>query len=465
MKKTLLNCNEYNSKMTKTVSRNAKYQKLATMLQRQIELGQLDPGQKLPPVRDIAHQMQVTPGTVARAYRVLIDDGYLEAGVGQGTYVKQLRASVLPSDDAPFYLRSPRLPDVGQVDLIRRRFLEFCEQAGFHDMMAYPTRADTTTLQQAYLNWLKYFPLGRCGPEDVVISHGGQQACVAILQFLVSKRDVNAIAVEHLSYPGFRDMASVANAAVYSVDWDQDGPLPFNFETLIRNHRIGALFTPAEVNNPTTQSTTNARRKKLVDIARRYGVAIIEDDCYRAGPYDRVSYRAIYPKNGWYVTSFFKSILPARRIRCALCPDGPAHDLRQVVFANWLGISSALIYVANYVLRHPKIDEIQDRVRHEVRSYVTETVNRLGQFDVEWQADVPIIWLNLPNGWRTTAFCQASEQAGVLLSAGEQFVTRQTTAPHAVRLYVNSEYGLNRYLDEISTLAALLRNPDRSSGI
>ena len=133
--------------MTKTVSRNAKYQKLAIMLQRQIELGQLDPGQKLPPVRDMAHQMQVTPGSVARAYRVLIDNGYLEAGVGQGTYVKQLRASVLTHDDATLYLRSPRLPDVGQVDLISRGFREFSEQAGFHDMMAYPTRADTKTLQ------------------------------------------------------------------------------------------------------------------------------------------------------------------------------------------------------------------------------------------------------------------------------------------------------------------------------
>ena len=117
--------------------------------------------------------MQVTPGIVARAYRVVIDDGYLESGVGQGTYVKQLRASVLPPDDAPLYLRSPRLPDVGQVDLIRRGFRDFSEQSGFHDMMAYPTRAETTTLQQAYLNWLKYVPLGRCGPEDVVISHGG----------------------------------------------------------------------------------------------------------------------------------------------------------------------------------------------------------------------------------------------------------------------------------------------------
>ena len=49
-------------------------------------------------------------------------------------------------------------------------------------------------------------------------------------------------------------------------------------------------------------------------------------------------------------------------------------------------------YVADYVLRDPKTDEIQDRVCHEVRNYVSETVNRLGQFDMRWQADVPIIW-------------------------------------------------------------------------
>ena len=53
--------------MTQPISRNVKYRKLADMLQHQIELGQLKPGQKLPPVRDMAHQMQVTPGTVARA--------------------------------------------------------------------------------------------------------------------------------------------------------------------------------------------------------------------------------------------------------------------------------------------------------------------------------------------------------------------------------------------------------------
>ena len=82
------------------------------------------------------------------------------------------------------------------------------------------------------------------------------------------------------------------------------------------------------------------------------------------------------------MTSFSKSISPALRVGCALCPDGLAHDLRQFVFANSSGISWALIYVVNYVLRPPKINEIHDRVRHEVRNYVTETINRLGQFDV-----------------------------------------------------------------------------------
>lgn len=63
-----------------------KYQKLAAMLRGQTETGQLKSGQKLPPVREIAYQMGVTAGTIARSYRSLIDEGYLKVDVGQRTY-------------------------------------------------------------------------------------------------------------------------------------------------------------------------------------------------------------------------------------------------------------------------------------------------------------------------------------------------------------------------------------------
>ena len=65
--------------------RKAKYDKLISLLKRQIETGDLKPGDRLPPVRTLAFELGAAPGTVARAYKELIKNGYLEAGVGQGT--------------------------------------------------------------------------------------------------------------------------------------------------------------------------------------------------------------------------------------------------------------------------------------------------------------------------------------------------------------------------------------------
>jgi DNA-binding transcriptional MocR family regulator len=71
-----------------------------------------------------------------------------------------------------------------------------------------------------------------------------------------------------------------------------------------------------------------------------------------------------------------------------------------------------------------------------------------------------MLWLELPLGWRTTAFCQAAQDRGVLVSSSEVFTTREGNAPQAVRIAVNAEYGLERYLEAIDVLADLLRNPD-----
>ena len=58
-----------------------KYRAVADALRDGISDGTLLPGEKLPPVRDLAWRLQITPGTVARAYTILTDAGLLEAGV------------------------------------------------------------------------------------------------------------------------------------------------------------------------------------------------------------------------------------------------------------------------------------------------------------------------------------------------------------------------------------------------
>src|SRR5437762_6673554 len=77
-------------------------QQLVDELKRRVQAGSLGPGERLPPVRGLASALQVTPETVAGAYKRLTDEGYLRGEVGRGTFVAAppLRAEEDPL--APF---------------------------------------------------------------------------------------------------------------------------------------------------------------------------------------------------------------------------------------------------------------------------------------------------------------------------------------------------------------------------
>ena len=62
-----------------------KYAVLESAVRAAIDRGALPPGTRLPPVRELAWKIGVTPGTVARAYSRLTDKGILSAAVGRGT--------------------------------------------------------------------------------------------------------------------------------------------------------------------------------------------------------------------------------------------------------------------------------------------------------------------------------------------------------------------------------------------
>lgn len=64
-----------------------KYLALSHALRDAVRRGELPEGTRLPPVRELAWALSITPGTVARAYQIVTQDGLLEATVGRGTYV------------------------------------------------------------------------------------------------------------------------------------------------------------------------------------------------------------------------------------------------------------------------------------------------------------------------------------------------------------------------------------------
>lgn len=80
---------------------------IADQLRQMVATGRLQPGERLPTVRQVADSLSISPGTVLKAYRVLENDGVVQSRRGGGTVVAS-RAS----DPRLLTLRQTRLSNI-----------------------------------------------------------------------------------------------------------------------------------------------------------------------------------------------------------------------------------------------------------------------------------------------------------------------------------------------------------------
>lgn len=455
-----------------------KYKAVVALIRDQIAVGGLKVGQKLPPVRALAWQLKITPGTVARAYSVLTDCGVLQAEVGRGTFVAD-PTDVMEDNLPPTPLNmieleplrdgqmqvaqnvnlfSPHLPDGGQAALIGGLLADIARDPP-SGIMHYPSRRSALAARQAMAHWLRAAPIGPVDESDIVLSHGGQNGILLVFQTILRGRRP-AIFVEELAYPGFRRAAELVRAEVVSVPCDKDGIIPEALaEAAVRHPEGQVLCTSPEVHSPTCGFTPMARRHALVDVARKADLQIMEDDCYRMGRAEGEGYRQLAPERGWYVSSLSKSVTPALRIGCAIGPKGMSAALHRSAEHGFFGLAAPMIDLAAALLAHPDLPRIMERSRLGVEAYVKVAVNALGSFDLRWRRDVPFLWLHLPQGWRASAFCQAAEKRGIQIRAAEEFASRDASSPHAVRMAINGAVALDRFDAAMQQLRDLLDNP------
>jgi DNA-binding transcriptional MocR family regulator len=431
-------------------------------------------------VREIAYQLSVTPGTVARAYSALVDAGLLEAVVGRGTFVaRAARAedssltgdaievdSVVHKSDADSYavnMLSPHLPSRGQAGLVRQLMMEVAQDPP-SGMMHYPSGAGTLAAREAVTDWLSQLPIGTLSPEDVILANGGQNAIMLVFQCLLKGRRPT-ILVEELAYPGFRRAAELLRADVVPVAMDADGIIPDAVEEAARTHGAQILCLCPEVHNPTCGHMPERRRHQIASVARRLDMEILEDDCYRVEGRQTPSLRMIAPERSWFVSSISKGLTPALRLGFVAAPPGRAAGLRRVVESSFFGVATPLADLCGKLLSHPDLPQISRLVREETNSYMRAAVNILGRYDLRWREDALFMWLPLPEGWRASAFCQAAEAQGVKIRSAEDYQTRSAAACHAVRIAVNAGVSLKSYEAAIQRLGQLLDNPPEQMGV
>ncbi|WP_292285889.1 PLP-dependent aminotransferase family protein [Marivita sp.] len=449
-----------------------KYRRVADAIQSAIRSGDLAAGDRLPPVRELAWSLGITPGTVARAYTVLTDAGHAVAEVGRGTFVAP-RANghngptrdyvTAPKRDGKTSLVTPQLPDLGQIALLRSTLARVGDAAP-ERLLRYPTRDAYRPLREAAVHWLRTIPLGHVTESDVVLVNGAQNGLGVILQTIL-RGPTPTILVEDMAYPGFRRAAELLRTDAIGLPSDDNGICPDALERVARDTRAQVLCTSPDVHNPTLLSTPSHRRRAISEVCRALDLQIIEDDCYRRTDMTAPSYRILAPERTWHVASISKVLTPALRVGFAIAPPGRGQDLRQTAEYGFFGLAQPLAEICEQILTDPQTEAIVASIRAHMAEYVRVAVNALGTHNLTWHEDVPFLWLPLPQGWRAASFCRAAEERDIQIRSADEFALRDGRAPHAVRIAVNAQIPLHQFESAMTQLRDLLEHPPEQISI
>jgi DNA-binding transcriptional MocR family regulator len=445
-----------------------KYLALSRALRDAIRCGDLPANSQLPTVRDLAWRLQLTPGTVARAYQLATQEGLLAATVGRGTFVAAQSPRLGPTQ--PLYseritggttglvdLRAPQVPEMGQSEAFRQALLEMADGTG-QGWLDYTSQTGELALRREVVGWVGDRILGPIGPDDVALTHGGQNAIHLIFDCcLRGERPV--VLIEDLAYPGFRYAARAARAEVVPVEIDEHGIVPAALEAACRRHGAQVLCLTTEAQNPTTGRMPVKRRQEIAEIARTYDLQVLEDDCYSVAASDIPSLRALAPERVWLVGSVSKTLSAALRFGYVICPAGMGEAGRLTAQHGFFALSRPVAEMMQRLFQSGAAAQIRERVQAEFSARQQILVNHLGAFDLGWQPGVPFVWLRLPQGWRASTFLRTAEGRGVLVRSADEYALVHGRAPNAVRIAIAASLPREAFEVAMSTLADLLARP------
>lgn len=233
--------------------------------------------------------------------------------------------------------------------------------------------------------------------DNIIVTTGSQQALDLVTKLFIDPGDV--ILAEAPSYVGAIGVFRSYQATVVHVFTDEDGLVPEALEEAILENRsrgktIKFLYTIPNFHNPAGVTMSPERRPQILDICRRYGVLVLEDNPYGLLSFDEpvpTALRALDDQGVIYLGSFSKTFAPGFRVGWALAPHAIREKLVLAAEAAILCPSSFSQMVISEYLDSTdwmaQISEFRD-VYRELRDTMIEAL----------EEHLPELSWNVPNG-------------------------------------------------------------------
>ena len=274
-------------------------------------------------------------------------------------------------------------------------------------------------------------------PDNILITSGSQQALDLIGKIFINPGD--RILVESPTYLGALQAWNAYGAEYVSVPMDKSG---MNTDALEDALRAGPkfLYVLPNFQNPTGVTLSLNRRQRLIDLADRYGVPIIEDDPYGQLRFEgehlpsvvvldhrfRGDSGACYSGNVIYLSTFSKILAPGLRLAWVIAPSEVIHKLVQAKQGADLHTATINQIVAHEVSRGGFLDEHNKLIRdtyRERRDVMLAAMDRFFPPEVDWTHPEGglFLWGTLPKYLSSADVLKSAIEQKVAFVPGEPF--------------------------------------------
>lgn len=441
-----------------------KYLAIVEALEADIHTGRVHPGDRLPAQRSIAEVLGVDLTTVTRALNEARRRGLVDAHAGRGTFIREGVASQQSAGSfsgTPLLDLSMNIPPQPVAADLRRRI-----PAGIADLLSSPRGMLHLHYQEstgsdpdrtAAADWLEQ-RVGAVAPGRILVAGGAQSALFAICEYLAKPGD--AIAAGALTYPGLKAVAQQRGLVLEPILMDAEGIVPDAFDQCCRRAPPKAIYIVPAMDNPTTATLNEGRRRKIVEIAHNHGVAIIEDDPYSPLSATGVTALAAMASDlTWHIATLSKCVTPALRVAYIVAPGNTqARRLAGILRATNLMAPPLNAALASRWIADGTLASITTAIREEnaERQKLAASILRGSSFSAD-----PFghhLWLRLPQHWRATDFAEHADRSGVAIVPSSAFsITVQP--PEAVRISLGVAPDRAALEDALTLLASLIDQP------
>ncbi len=269
------------------------------------------------------------------------------------------------------------------------------------------------------------------GPEHISLTNGAAGALANACDAFVDPGDV--VLVEAPTFPIFVRAARAAGAEIVGVPLDAEGIVPAGLDRILEEARAAGkrpklLYTIPNFQNPTGATMTLERRQAVVDLCRRHGVVILEDDAYGEIRFEGGRLPSLFSLAGGegvvYVGTFSKTIAPGLRVGWALASkeivDAMVNTRFDMGASPFVQRVVAELCVSGKLAQHvPRAVELYRRKRDTMLAVLDERCSRYARWNVP--AGGFFLWLELAEGVDPEALAAAAADEGIAYANGAAF--------------------------------------------